>query len=171
MEGEPFMTDSLPGMRLRAASADDAAQILSLYRGSREDLLALPLPADAMDTLIAQQLFSQQVGIQQNFPNARTWVVEFQHHLVARMIYDTATDRMRLIDIIVAPALQRRGLARQLIQLLQQKACDRNVPLELRVMKTNPGARRLYAKCGFATVAQDDLGEQMRWQRVSDPCL
>jgi GNAT superfamily N-acetyltransferase len=66
-----------------------------------------------------------------------------------------------LIAMWVAPAARGTGAAAALIDAVAQwaKAAD-NAFLELVVYRTNPAARRAYAKAGFA-----DLGPSEEWPK------
>jgi ribosomal protein S18 acetylase RimI-like enzyme len=63
--------------------------------------------------------------------------------------------------LAVHPAHRRRGIARALIEAGARAAAQRgNRRLTLRVFATNPGARALYASCGF--VVEGVLREEFR---------
>ena len=51
--------------------------------------------------------------------------------------------------LAVAPEAQGRGLGTAVLQGLLARAAARRVPVTLQVLKTNPGARRLYERLGF----------------------
>ena len=62
-------------------------------------------------------------------------------------------DEMHLLNLTVAPAHQRRGHARTLLDALQRRCHERQVPqLWLEVRAGNARARQLYAARGFAEV-------------------
>lgn len=57
-----------------------------------------------------------------------------------------------LRGLAVDPAFHRRGLGRLLVEAAIEEATARGgVKLSLRVLGSNPGARRLYEACGFET--------------------
>jgi [ribosomal protein S18]-alanine N-acetyltransferase len=62
-------------------------------------------------------------------------------------------DEMHLLNLTVAPVHQRRGHARMLLDALEQRCHERQVPrLWLEVRASNARARQLYAARGFAEV-------------------
>jgi ribosomal protein S18 acetylase RimI-like enzyme len=57
---------------------------------------------------------------------------------------------LEIRGLAVRPAHQRRGIARQLLEAVIEEARTRGIRrLRLRVLSTNPAARRLYASLGF----------------------
>jgi ribosomal protein S18 acetylase RimI-like enzyme len=149
---------------LRPALEQDAGALAALYRSTRKDLLALPMPAAFIDQFIQQQQQFQAVGIQQQHPQAQTQVLELQGQVVARIIFDHSGDDLRLIDIAVLPGAQRQGLGRALLMHLQQMAAAHHASLSLRVFKDNGKARTLYLSAGFHILSEDAMSEQMQWR-------
>jgi ribosomal-protein-alanine N-acetyltransferase len=62
-------------------------------------------------------------------------------------------DEMHLLNLTVAPAQQRRGHSRTLLDALESRCRERNVAtLWLEVRASNARARQVYARRGFAEV-------------------
>lgn len=154
----------LPDFRLRSVHERDQEFIDILYRSTREDLLMLPMDPAFIDNLVRSQQQIHALGVQQNYPNAQTKILESQSQALGRMIFEHTTGDIRLIDIAVLPSAQRQGLARYMVQYLQQMAGSYQASLSLRVVKNNFKARRLYLSVGFQIVDEDEISEQMRWQ-------
>jgi GNAT superfamily N-acetyltransferase len=72
-------------------------------------------------------------------------------------------DQHYLRTIFLLPQHHRQGIGSLVIQSLQRDAKAAGVPLQLRVILTNP-AQKLYTRLGFAIVDQDDKTQLMRWQ-------
>ncbi|HLQ85891.1 MAG TPA: ribosomal protein S18-alanine N-acetyltransferase [Salinisphaeraceae bacterium] len=75
--------------------------------------------------------------------------------VVGHALLSIAFDEAHVLNICVAPAYRRQGIARQLLdQLLQEAdaANARNLLLEVR--PSNRAARRLYAAYGFRRIAK-----------------
>ena len=67
-----------------------------------------------------------------------------------------------LANIQLFPECQNRGIGTAVVRQLLAEARTRGVPVRLQVLKTNPGARRLYERLGF-TVFDENLSHwQMR---------
>ncbi len=152
----------VPNLPLRLATEADQVQLAVLYRSSRRDLLTLPLPEPMLTQFISQQQQFHDKGITQHYPNAQTMVLEQNGTLVARIIFSTNTENLHLIDMIVLPILQRRGLGRQLLRYLLDLADENQQWVSLRVMKNNEAARQLYAGHGFQLSGQDELAEYLQ---------
>ena len=65
----------------------------------------------------------------------------------------------------IMPRYHRKGIGRQVLELLQKKAAERNLPITLNVLLDNP-ALSLYQRIGFKIVSENQLEYQMRWQQV-----
>ncbi|TAK60161.1 GNAT family N-acetyltransferase [Methylobacter sp.] len=156
---------SPPDFHLRPVDERDQDFIAALYRSTREDLLGLPMDPIFIDNLIRSQQQIHALGVQQHYPNAQTNVLEYQGQLLGRMVFErNTTGDIRLIDIAVLPSAQRQGLARYMLQYLQQLADTHQASLSLRVFKNNLKARRLYLSAGFQLVDEDEVSEQMCWR-------
>jgi ribosomal protein S18 acetylase RimI-like enzyme len=163
MPTDTFATSDFPDLTLRPPQPADQAAIDQLYSACRTDLQALPMPPEMIGNLIRQQQQIQAHGLSQQYPAAQTLVLASTEHILARIIFDTGATDIRLIDIMVLPMVQRRGLARQLLRYLQQLAASQQLPLRLGVMKDNPKAIALYLSCGFQVCKEDYLEQQMQW--------
>lgn len=153
-----------PDFNLRPVQEHDQDFIAALYRSTREDLLGLPMDPIFIDNLIRSQQQIHALGVQQQYPNAQTNVLEYQGQLLGRMVFEHVAGDIRLIDIAVLPSAQRQGLARYMLQYLQQLADTHQASLSLRVFKNNLKARELYLSAGFQLVGEDEVSEQMRWR-------
>ena len=81
------------------------------------------------------------------------WVFEDEHGWVGYAILMWAIDEAHLLNLCVAPELQRRGLGRRLLQWLIDDVAARGAgTMLLEVRPSNLAARALYLASGFATV-------------------
>ncbi|WP_333875087.1 GNAT family N-acetyltransferase [Methylobacter sp.] len=149
---------------LRSVHEHDQEFIDTLYRSTREDLLMLPMDSVFIDNLIRSQQQIHALGVQHNYPNAQTIILEYQRQALGRMVFEHTTGDIRLIDIAVLPGAQRQGLARYMLQHLQQMAETHQASLSLRVVKNNFKARWFYLSAGFQIVGEDEISEQMCWR-------
>lgn len=67
----------------------------------------------------------------------------------------------KLIQVLLAPEVQRRGIGALLIRQLVDEARAQRASLNLSVLKCNP-ACRLYLRLGFAVVGEDQHAFEMR---------
>ena len=82
----------------------------------------------------------------------------------AFMILSSVLDETHLLNIAVAPAWQRRGLARWMLeQALDDAQAEGMSVLYLEVRASNHGARRLYERLGFR-----ECGRRKNYYRTTD---
>lgn len=155
---------------LRDVVASDLLITAQLYRSTRSDLLALPLPAAHIEELIRSQQQIQLQGIHLQFPQAQTRVLEIDGAVVARMVYALGNSELRLIDISVFPESQGRGFARYMIEQLKQMAKAHQLPITLRVFNDHLRAKKIYHAAGFEVMAADEMSHEMIWQQCSATC-
>ena len=67
-----------------------------------------------------------------------------------------------LSQIYVLPAYQGRGIGTSLIEAVLCDAFACGLPVALRVLKSNPGARRLYRRLGFIDQSETETHYLMR---------
>ena len=73
--------------------------------------------------------------------------------LVGYCVAMAGVDEMHLLNLTVAPAQQRRGHARTLLDALERRCRDQRIAkLWLEVRASNQRARQVYARRGFAEV-------------------
>lgn len=154
---------SLPGLAFRVRNDADAPFEHALYALTRDDLRAMPMPADFIADLISMQQQIQATGQRNAFPHAAYWIVEWQAQPVGRVVVDMVGAEWRLVDIAIAPAARRRGFGGAILRALQASAADRQAAIGLAVARANDGARRLYEAAGFVVRGADPLQEQMLW--------
>jgi ribosomal protein S18 acetylase RimI-like enzyme len=65
--------------------------------------------------------------------------------------------------IEIHPRVQRRGVGAALVRRVIEEADARHVPVVLRVLKVNVGARRLYQRLGFVVVGETETHYDMRY--------
>jgi ribosomal protein S18 acetylase RimI-like enzyme len=68
-----------------------------------------------------------------------------------------------LLELLVLPAHQNRGIGTRVVQQLQQEARDKRVPLLLQVLHLNR-ARQLYERLGFRVFETTETHYRMRWE-------
>lgn len=86
-----------------------------------------------------------------------------EHEGRAAGLFKVARDGLdwQLIQIQLAPELQRRGVGERLIESLIAEARGAGATLSLFVLHANP-ARRLYERLGFRVVQQGEHEDRMR---------
>ena len=80
-------------------------------------------------------------------------VAEHDHAVVGFMIYELQKEKLRIINFAVAPAEQRRGIGRQMVERLVEKLSQQKrqeIMMELR--ESNLHAQMFFKKQGFRAV-------------------
>lgn len=76
---------------------------------------------------------------------------------------DRRGSELYVINLLVLPAFQRRGLGSAILRELMDEAAWDGVPVTLQVLRANPRARALYARLGFAVTGETAEHLAMRW--------
>lgn len=157
------MLDLIPPLTMRLADAEDQIFLDVLFRESRPDLLALPLPPSALSQMIAMQQMSQSVGVKSTCPSAHDWLLCWDQVAIGRLIVDVGAD-VRLIDIAVLSSWRKHGVATHVLGALQVHAAGIDKSISLAVQCDNKIARHVYQNAGFMLRCSDSLFDQMIWQ-------
>ncbi len=82
------------------------------------------------------------------------WALELNDTVIGYGIMAVALDEAHLLNLCVDPLYQRRGYARQMLDLLEQLAVRHHATmLFLEVRPSNAPALELYTRSGFAKIA------------------
>jgi ribosomal-protein-alanine N-acetyltransferase len=129
---------ALDDVRIRLAEAVDLPGILEVERAC--------FPSPWTDAMFAEELKNDWSNV---------WVVEAgpERKLVAFTVFWIAYDEVHVLNIAVATAWRRRGLARKLLTGIVAFAESRNSShIVLEVRPSNTGAQRLYQEFNFRPV-------------------
>jgi ribosomal protein S18 acetylase RimI-like enzyme len=129
----------------RPATAADADYLRALFTESRDDLLVLPDVARA--ALLDMQYRGQGRQIAAGHPAATREVLVADGADAGLLILDRDPERVHVVDIVVARAHRRRGIASGTLRAVIDEAGGRTVTLS--VWPGNVIARSLYERLGF----------------------
>lgn len=149
------------GLELRSAHPQDHALLEALFRSARDYLYRLPLPREHVELLISQQYQLQQASYAQQWPAARTFVVERMGVAIGKLMLDEGDSTVHIIDLVLDPAMRGQGYGTTLVRAVQSAAGERRVGLS--VDRQNAAAKKLYARLGFRVDAVSDSHESMSW--------
>ncbi|MBB6132742.1 ribosomal protein S18 acetylase RimI-like enzyme [Massilia aurea] len=155
---------TLSTLHIRDAGAADEAFFASLYRSTRDDLLALPADPSVIDGLIAMQHRLQVAGYRNSYPQAVYQVLERDGVAVGRLVTAAADGVIRVVDIAVLPSARRTGLAVDVLRRLQAQAAGARHAVALSVRQDNVAARHLYEALGFAVDSEDTMRLELHWR-------
>jgi ribosomal protein S18 acetylase RimI-like enzyme len=151
---------SFGSLEARAPLASDEAFLDALYLDTRPDLGALPVPRGVIEGIARHQRAMQVEDYARRFAALETWLVLENASPVARIVLAGEGGALRVVDLSVAPAARRKGVASRLLRALQDE-CGR---VTLRVRSENLAARRLYQGLGFALLRADDAIMELEWR-------
>ena len=154
---------TLSTLHIRDAGAADVAFFASLYRSTRDDLLALPVDPSMIDSLIAMQHRLQVAGYRNSYPQAVYQVLERDGVAVGRLVTAAVDGVIRVVDIAVLPSARRTGVAADALRRLQAQAAGAGHAVVLSVRQDNVAARHLYEALGFAVDSEDTMRLELRW--------
>lgn len=147
-----------PDITVRPITASDQAFCRALFHEDRgAELARLNLVDGLLTTLLDQQFHAQQMGYRQAFPNADDIIIEEAGTAVGRLM-TAFLDRQTLhvIDILLSASARGRGIGTDVMSCLGEAALAQGATrVTLSVLRGNDGARRLYERLGFHTVAAD----------------
>lgn len=144
----------------RAPAADDEAFLEALYLDSRPDLGALPVPRGVIEGIARHQRAMQLDDYARRFAAPETWLVTEEERPVAGIVLAEEAGALRVVDLSVAPAARRKGIARCILRALQEERAR----VTLRVRSGNLAARRLYGALGFTLLHADDAAMELEWR-------
>jgi ribosomal protein S18 acetylase RimI-like enzyme len=152
-----------PPLHWRDVRPDDAHFLDALFLAGRDDLRQIAADPALLQQLVRMQQQVQDTGLRQAYPEARRLVVERGGEPVGQVTVDIGTRELRLLDIVVAPAARRGGVARAVVAHLQAEAAARGLPMGLTVAAANTPARALYEALGFRVVSDNMVVLHMAW--------
>src|SRR4051812_20643688 len=153
--------DSL-ALTLRPITAEDEEFLLHLYGTTREEEIRSWGWAEAQAQLFLKMQFTaRQRSYQATFPDAEYLLILSNKIPIGQKIVERATDMVRLIDIALLPQWRGSGIGSSLLKELLEECRAKNLPLELKVLKNNLAAVRLYERMGFSTRGEDEMYREM----------
>lgn len=143
---------------LRLAGPSDEPFLLELYAATHgQQFTPLPLAPAQRDHLVRMQFDAQRMGYRAQFPQSQDFLITLGGEPAGRLWLDESGEATRVIDIVVAPARQGRGLGRAILERVIVKAAESGKPVRLSVARTNPRAFELYRRLGFEVCAEDEM--------------
>jgi len=84
----------------------------------------------------------------------KNWIVRRSGRLVAYLLTQWVADEVHILNLAVAPRVQRQGIAARLLAFLVERAAHENMQdMFLEVRASNVAARSLYERFGFRELA------------------
>lgn len=106
-------------------------------------------PDDALDRLCGQQHDLQERHIATHHPDADRRIILASGKAVGRLCIDRGSDIWRIVDVVLVPEAQRRGIGSAAIRLVLAEAETEGASVDLHVGRENTSAEALYRRLGF----------------------
>jgi ribosomal protein S18 acetylase RimI-like enzyme len=107
------------------------------------------------------QFHAQLQGYAAQYRNAENWILLCDGEPCGRLMWCEQAEELRVVDIVVAPALRNRGLGTYGLEAAIRHAAELGKPLRLLVRQGNDAAVRLYRRLGFAILREELLFLEM----------
>jgi ribosomal protein S18 acetylase RimI-like enzyme len=98
----------------------------------------------------------QEARFESRYKPGSTWVIRRDGTDVGWMELHEIDEELRLNQLYVAAAQQRKGIGSQVMRQVLAKSRETGKPIALNVLKNNP-ARRLYERFGFTVVGENEM--------------
>jgi ribosomal protein S18 acetylase RimI-like enzyme len=146
----------MTGYTLRPVTQADYEFVYDL---NRRTMRAYVEPLWGWDEAVQRAAFQKRFKLQGQF------IIVVDGQDVGRLSIDESPERVYLAQINLLPGYQGKGIGTAVIESIKADAARAGKPVELRVLKTNPNARRLYERLGFIVFDEIDTHYWMRWKQ------
>ena len=155
------LTVAPPKLDLRPATPDDRDFLLSVYRSTREDELALTGWNELEKAaFVSMQFEAQDRHYRQIHPDGSFLVVEVDGEPAGRLVLARLEREIRVVDIALLPRYRGAGVGTRLLRNVIAEADAGALQVTLHVEPWSP-ARRLYDRLGFRSAGMDGIYERM----------
>jgi GNAT superfamily N-acetyltransferase len=149
---------------LRPIADADEPLLRRVYASTRAGELA-PLPwTDAQKAAFADQQFAARAAhYAQHYPDMSRDVVVVDGADAGQLLVDRWEREIRIVDVALLPEHRGGGVGTTLLKGLMDEAAAAGKALSIHVERMNP-ALALYARLGFAPVADEGVYLRMEWR-------
>ncbi len=146
-----------PAIDLRPLRSGDEAFLFGLFFQARCGSFApLGWPEAQLQAFLRSQFDLQQAHYRRSFPGLDSSVITVDGADAGRVDVDWGGEALHVVDIVLSPAFQSRGIGSRVLDRFIQQAEARRLPVDLHVEVENP-AQRLYRRLGFEARGGDGL--------------
>ncbi|MFC4098078.1 GNAT family N-acetyltransferase [Paenibacillus xanthanilyticus] len=152
----------------REATWGDESFRFRVYESTRQsEFASLGWEPAQLEAFLRMQFEMQQRSYAMQYPGSGYQVVLLDREPVGHFMTVETSNRLLLADIALMAPYRGGGIGSALIRRLQHAAAAKALPLELRVVASNPAAG-LYVRLGFRAVEEQGLHVLMRWVQEED---
>ncbi len=159
--------NTVNGITLRPAADGDAAFLRRVYRGTRDEELALvPWTEEQKTAFIEMQFRAQHQDYHANYPDAQYDLILLAGEPAGRLYVHRRDDEICILDIALLPGHRGAGIGGALLRTLIAESDAAGKPLVIHVEKFNR-ALTLYRRLGFEE--KGDTGVYWKMVRPAAP--
>jgi ribosomal protein S18 acetylase RimI-like enzyme len=148
---------------LRPVTHHDREFLVGLYASARaEELDQVAWPEGHREAFVRLQFDAQDADYRRRNPAGTFDVIEVHGRPAGRLYVDRRPGDIRIVDIALLPEFRGAGVGGRLLAQLQAEATASRRTLSIHVEIHNRAAE-LYARLGFAVVAEQGVYRRMEW--------
>jgi len=106
----------------------------------------------------------QDISADKEFIERNPHIVRFEDKAVGAIGWEYKADYLWFGPIYILPEFQNKGLGSFLVKKFMKDAQDKGMPLRLRTLLKNDGAKRLYMNLGFKVLSSTDIHWHMEYK-------
>jgi GNAT superfamily N-acetyltransferase len=149
---------------LRRVAPADTPFLRELYGTTRQQELALvPWDEAQKSAFITMQFTAQQQHYANHYPHATHDIILRNGEPSGQIYVARDSEKIHIIDLVVAPLYRNAGIGTSLIQRLQEEARGVGIPVRTHVEQGCPSLR-LYQRLGFSCIEEVGLHYLLEWQ-------
>ena len=159
----PAPETSAAQVALRPMTDDDREFLVAVYGSTRdEELSQVAWPPGQREAFVRMQFDAQDAEYRKHNPAGSFDVIDVDGRPAGRLYVDRRPGDIRIIDISLLPEFRGAGVGGRLLAGLMDEAAASNRKLSIHVEIHNRAAE-LYARLGFADVAERGVYRRMEW--------
>ena len=152
-------------LTVRPVTPEDEAFLLFVYDSSRaEELAQVPWPEGQREAFVKWQFDLQRREYNARYPDAEYDVILVDDQPAGRIWIGRDAEEIHLLDIVVLPDFQNRGVGGALLHSLIDEAKQSSKALRHTVFVMNVDALRFYEGLGFVVIEEMGAYKHMEWQ-------
>ena len=147
----------------QALPREDELFLFEVYASSRSEEISLwGWDQGQQLQFLRMQHAAQQGFYRQQYPKLQYQIIMDAGISAGRMATVQIDAELVLVDIILLPEFQGKGLGTAILMALQEQAAKQKILLRLSVL-TDSRARQLYERLGFQAVVNGGMYTIMKW--------
>jgi ribosomal protein S18 acetylase RimI-like enzyme len=157
-----MQTIASAGITFQPVADEDEEFLFRLYSTTRaEEVQAWGWPEAEAQLFLKMQFTARQRSYQATYPNATYTLVLKTGEPIGQEVVERGAKTIRLIDIALVPAYRGTGIGTLLLNDLIEESRSSEATVELKVLRNNVAAIRLYERMGFVTTQEDAIYKEM----------